>query len=66
MIIFVFVCFPYEFKPASIDNSQIWDSIVTVEFHKNQHGRPKVSFEGASENYKQMHHVFYCLDMSIN
>ncbi|KAJ4973509.1 hypothetical protein NE237_006683 [Protea cynaroides] len=48
----------YEFKPASIDKNQpgslhkTKDNRVTVEFHNNQHGKPKVTFEGSSEDYK--------------
>lgn len=46
-----------EFKPASIDKSQPGslhkskDNRVTVEYHNNQHGKPKVTFEGVSEDY---------------
>lgn len=55
----------YEFKPASIDKSQSGllhknkDNRVTVEFHNNQHGRPKVSFEGVSEDYKENDAVLF-------
>ncbi|XP_010528517.1 PREDICTED: ELL-associated factor 2 [Tarenaya hassleriana] len=48
----------YEFKPASIDNTQPGslhkskENRVSVEFQNNQRGKPKVSFEGVSEDYK--------------
>ncbi|XP_044504640.1 ELL-associated factor 2 isoform X2 [Mangifera indica] len=48
----------YEFKPASIDRSQPGslhksrDNRVTVEFQNNQHGKPKVIFEGVGEDYR--------------
>lgn len=47
-----------EFKPASIDNSQPGllhkgkDNRVTVEFQNNHQGKPKVIFEGVSEDYR--------------
>ncbi|KAF5931150.1 hypothetical protein HYC85_032023 [Camellia sinensis] len=50
----------YEFKPASIDKNQAGllhknkENRVTVEFHNNQPGKPKVTFEGSSEDYKEM------------
>ncbi|XP_041003336.1 ELL-associated factor 2 [Juglans microcarpa x Juglans regia] len=49
----------YDFKPASIDKNQsgslhkIMDNRVTVEFQNNQPGKPKVSFEGTCEDYKE-------------
>ncbi|CAH9087190.1 unnamed protein product [Cuscuta europaea] len=49
----------YEFKPASIDKSQpgklhkTKDNRVTVEFQNSQPGKPKVNFEGSSEDYKE-------------
>ncbi|XP_059451473.1 suppressor protein SRP40-like [Corylus avellana] len=55
----------YEFKPASIDKNQSGslhknkDNRVTVEFHNNQHGKPKVSFEGISEDYKENDAVLF-------
>ncbi|BFG25429.1 hypothetical protein CerSpe_117020 [Prunus speciosa] len=55
----------YEFKPASIDKNQPGsfhkskDNRVTVEFHNNQHGKPKVTFEGVSEDYKEHDAVLF-------
>ncbi|CAM8886049.1 unnamed protein product [Rhodiola kirilowii] len=49
----------YEFKPASIDKSRAGsmhkrkDNRVSVEFQNNQPGKPKVVFEGSSEDYKE-------------
>uniref|UniRef100_A0A7N0V9I1 Transcription elongation factor Eaf N-terminal domain-containing protein n=1 Tax=Kalanchoe fedtschenkoi TaxID=63787 RepID=A0A7N0V9I1_KALFE len=49
----------YEFKPASIDKSRPGsmhkrkDNRVSVEFQNNQPGKPKVVFEGSSEDYKE-------------
>nr|DAD35524.1 TPA_asm: hypothetical protein HUJ06_006164 [Nelumbo nucifera] len=49
----------YEFKPASIDKSHPGslhknkENRITVEFHNNQPGKPKVTFEGSSEDYKE-------------
>ncbi|XP_065848649.1 uncharacterized protein [Euphorbia lathyris] len=49
----------YEFKPASIDKSQPGslhkgkNNKVTVEYQNNQYGKPKVTFEGVSEDYKE-------------
>ncbi|XP_044494112.1 ELL-associated factor 2-like isoform X2 [Mangifera indica] len=49
----------YEFKPASIDKTKPGslhknkDNRVSVEFHNNQLGKPKVTFEGSSEDYKE-------------
>jgi ELL-associated factor len=57
--------YPDEFKPASIDMNQSGslhkskDNRVTVEFHNNQHGKPKVSFEGISEDYKENDAVLF-------
>lgn len=54
-----------EFKPASIDKNQPGvlnknkDNRVTVEFHNNQHGKPKVTFEGSSEDYKENDAVLF-------
>ncbi|XP_026399337.1 ell-associated factor Eaf-like [Papaver somniferum] len=48
----------YEFKPAPIDKNQPGslhnskDNKVTVEFHNNLPGKPNVTFEGSSEDYK--------------
>lgn len=56
--VFSFFFFPDEFKPASIDRSQPGslhksrDNRVTVEFQNNQHGKPKVIFEGVGEDYR--------------
>ncbi|KAF8364740.1 hypothetical protein HHK36_033284 [Tetracentron sinense] len=55
----------YEFKPASIDKNQPGslhknkDNRVTVEFHNNQPGKPKVTFEGSSEDYKDNDGVLF-------
>ncbi|CAN6463159.1 unnamed protein product [Victoria cruziana] len=55
----------YEFKPASIDKSQpgslnkTKDNKVTVEFQNNQPGKPKVIFEGTSEDYKDNDAVLF-------
>ncbi|XP_008799888.1 ELL-associated factor 1 [Phoenix dactylifera] len=55
----------YEFKPASIDKSQAGslhkskENRVTVEFHNNQPGKPKVTFEGSSEDYKDNDGVLF-------
>ncbi|XP_043699109.1 ELL-associated factor 2 [Telopea speciosissima] len=55
----------YEFKPASIDKNQpgslhkTKENRVTVEFHNNQPGKPKVSFEGSSEDYKDNDGVLF-------
>ncbi|GMI66137.1 hypothetical protein like AT1G71080 [Hibiscus trionum] len=55
----------YEFKPASIDKNQPGllhkskDNRVKVEFENNQHGKPKVTFEGASEDYKDNDAVLF-------
>ncbi|CAH9145183.1 unnamed protein product [Cuscuta epithymum] len=55
----------YEFKPASIDKSQpgklhkTKDNRVTVEFQNSQPGKPKVNFEGSSEDYKENDAVLF-------
>ncbi|EOY04034.1 RNA polymerase II transcription elongation factor, putative isoform 2, partial [Theobroma cacao] len=55
----------YEFKPASIDKNQpgsfhkAKDNRVKVEFENNQHGKPKVTFEGVSEDYKDNDAVLF-------
>lgn len=55
----------YEFKPASIDKNQpgklhkTSDNKVAVEFQNNQPGKPKVSFEGSSEDYKDNDAVLF-------
>ncbi|CAM0881216.1 unnamed protein product [Alopecurus aequalis] len=55
----------YEFKPASIDKTQAGslqkskDNRVTVEFHNNQPGKPKVAFEGNQEEYKDNDGVLF-------
>ncbi|KAL5743399.1 hypothetical protein ACOSQ2_026515 [Xanthoceras sorbifolium] len=60
-----FCTFRYEFKPASIDSSQPGslhkskDNRVTVEFQNNQHGKPKVVFEGVGEDYKDNDAVLF-------
>ncbi|KAL3813300.1 hypothetical protein ACJIZ3_014568 [Penstemon smallii] len=49
----------YDFKPASIDKDRRGtlhkskDNKVTVEFQNNQPGKPKMVFEGSSEDYKE-------------
>ncbi|KAF5956343.1 hypothetical protein HYC85_003568 [Camellia sinensis] len=54
-----------EFKPASIDKNQAGllhknkENRVTVEFHNNQPGKPKVTFEGSSEDYKENDAVLF-------
>ncbi|KAJ7971265.1 Ell-associated factor Eaf like [Quillaja saponaria] len=55
----------YEFKPASIDNNQpgllhkTLENRVTVEFHNNQQGKPKVRFEGVAEDYRENEAVLF-------
>ncbi|KAJ1260281.1 hypothetical protein BS78_10G220200 [Paspalum vaginatum] len=55
----------YEFKPASIDKTQAGslqstkDNRVTVEFNNNQPGKPKVTFEGSQEEYKDNDGVLF-------
>ncbi|KAH8500667.1 hypothetical protein H0E87_015772 [Populus deltoides] len=55
----------YEFKPASIDKTKPGlfhknkDSRVSVEFQNNQLGKPKVTFEGSSEDYKENDAVLF-------
>lgn len=55
----------YEFKPASIDKGQPGalhkskDNKISVEFHNNQPGKPKVTFEGSSEDYKENDAVLF-------
>ncbi|KAM1017680.1 hypothetical protein ACFX2A_048213 [Malus domestica] len=55
----------YEFKPASIDKNQPGllhkskDNRVALEFHNNQHGKPKVTFEGVSEDHKKDEAVLF-------
>lgn len=57
--------FSDEFKPASIDKNQTGtltknkENRVTVEFQNNQHGKPKVTFEGSSEDYKENDAVLF-------
>lgn len=54
-----------EFKPASIDKSQPGslhqkkDNTVAVEFQNNQFGKPRVRFEGVSEDYKENDAVLF-------
>jgi len=54
-----------EFKPASIDKTQAGslqstkDNRVTVEFHNNQPGKPKATFEGSQEEYKDSDGVLF-------
>lgn len=55
----------YEFKPASIDKTKPGslhkkkDNRVSVEFQNNQIGKPKVTFEGSSEDYKENDAVLF-------
>ncbi|XP_058087669.1 uncharacterized protein LOC131234746 [Magnolia sinica] len=55
----------YEFKPASIDKNQAGslhknkENRVTVEFPNNQPGKPKVTFEGSTEDYKDNDGVLF-------
>ncbi|KAF5737838.1 hypothetical protein HS088_TW13G00729 [Tripterygium wilfordii] len=55
----------YDFKPASIDKSQggslhkSKENRVTVEFQNNQQGKPRVTFEGVSEDYKENDAVLF-------
>ncbi|KAI4381483.1 hypothetical protein MLD38_007552 [Melastoma candidum] len=55
----------YVSKPASIDKSKSGilhknkDGRVSVEFQNNQPGKPKVSFEGSSEHYKDNDAVLF-------
>lgn len=54
-----------EFKPASIDKTKAGslhknkDNRVSVEFQNNQLGKPKVTFEGSSEDYKENDAVLF-------
>ncbi|XP_057791731.1 uncharacterized protein LOC131008725 [Salvia miltiorrhiza] len=60
-----FCTFRYEFKPASIDKNQRGtlhkrkDNKVSVEFQNIQPGRPKVTFEGTSEDCKDNDAVLF-------
>lgn len=64
-MICLFDSVPDEFKPASIDKNQpglfhkAKDNRVKVEFENNQPGKPKVTFEGASEDYKDNDAVLF-------
>ncbi|KAJ8770287.1 hypothetical protein K2173_012757 [Erythroxylum novogranatense] len=55
----------YEFKPASIDKTKPGslhknkENRVSVEFQNNQSGKPKVTFEGSSEDYKDNDAVLF-------
>ncbi|EEF29743.1 suppressor protein SRP40 [Ricinus communis] len=55
----------YEFKPASIDKNQPGtlhkgkNNKVKVEYHNNQYGKPKVTFDGVSEDYKENDAVLF-------
>ncbi|KAM6592224.1 hypothetical protein CsatA_014829 [Cannabis sativa] len=55
----------YEFKPASIDKGKpgslhkTKENRVSVEFQNNQLGKPKVAFEGKSEDYKESDAVLF-------
>eukprot|EP00252_Welwitschia_mirabilis_P010449 TRINITY_DN23719_c0_g1_i1.p1 TRINITY_DN23719_c0_g1~~TRINITY_DN23719_c0_g1_i1.p1 ORF type:complete len:332 (+),score=91.46 TRINITY_DN23719_c0_g1_i1:165-1160(+) len=55
----------YEFKPASIDTSRPGtmhkskENKVTVEFNNNQQGKPKLTFQGAGEDCKELDAVLF-------
>ncbi|KAM3363286.1 hypothetical protein BC332_05485 [Capsicum chinense] len=55
----------YDFKPASIDKNQPGklhknkENRVSVEFQNNQPGKPKVTFDGSSEDYKENDAVLF-------
>ncbi|CAN1122864.1 Ell-associated factor Eaf [Linum perenne] len=55
----------YDFKPASIDKSERGllqkdrNKRVTVEYNNNQPGKPKLVFEGVSEDYKENEAVLF-------
>ncbi|KAG5153073.1 hypothetical protein JHK84_029545 [Glycine max] len=55
----------YEFKPASVDKTKpgllrkTKENRVSVEFQNNQIGKPKVTFEGNSEEYKENDAVLF-------
>ncbi|KAF2316745.1 hypothetical protein GH714_042086 [Hevea brasiliensis] len=55
----------YEFKPASIDKTKPGslhknkENRVSVEFQNIQLGKPKVTFEGSSEDYKENDAVLF-------
>jgi len=59
------VCLADEFKPASIDTGSPGtlhkgvENKVTVEFSNNQAGKPKVAFQGNSEDCKDMDAVIF-------
>lgn len=61
----IYFYFSDEFKPASIDKNQPGllhkskDNRVALEFHNNQHGKPKVTFEGVSEDHKKDEAVLF-------
>lgn len=65
MILFYVINFSDEFKPASIDKKRSGtlhkkkDNRVSVEFQNNQPGKPKVTFEGSSEDYKDNDAVLF-------
>lgn len=54
-----------EFKPASVDKTKpgllhkTKENRVSVEFQNNQIGKPKVTFEGNSEEYKENDAVLF-------
>ncbi|KAF3517910.1 hypothetical protein DY000_02063610 [Brassica cretica] len=65
MILFYVINCSDEFKPASIDKKRSGtlhkkkDNRVSVEFQNNQPGKPKVTFEGSSEDYKDNDAVLF-------
>jgi len=54
-----------EFKPASVDKNKpgllrkTKENRISVEFQNNQMGKPKVTFEGSSEDYKENDAVLF-------
>lgn len=59
------MCCVDEFKPASVDKTKpgllrkTKENRVSVEFQNNQIGKPKVTFEGSSEEYKENDAVLF-------
>ncbi|KAF7808787.1 ell-associated factor Eaf [Senna tora] len=55
----------YEFKPASVDKTKpgllrkTKENRASVEFQNNQIGKPKVTFEGSCEEYKENDAVLF-------
>ena len=59
------LCCVDEFKPASVDKSKpgllrkTKENRAYVEFQNNQIGKPKVTFEGSSEEYRENDAVLF-------